>query len=171
MEFMKGLAHILITLAIVYSSAHAQNAATIQDWNELIPFESTRGEVEAILGKPNKYFETYGLYDTEIGSFSVWYSDGKCLKKRKELQYNVKPHLFINLRFSPKSIKSLTAYGVDLRNVVRTKDPHSDRIFVGVPDGPAFEVYPGPGGKELVYAIHISPASNDSRLCKEKDLT
>lgn len=46
------------------------------DWRKLVALESTREEVEKFLGKPDKYFETYGTYETELGRFSIWFSRG-----------------------------------------------------------------------------------------------
>src|SRR5687768_9833590 len=59
------------------------------DWRKLVALESTRDEVEKVLGKPEIYFDTYGLYKTELGKFSVWYSKGVCSKQTEGLQYNI----------------------------------------------------------------------------------
>ena len=48
----------------IYSQAPAE-------WSSLIPLESTREDVERILGSPLKQFDTFGMYDTKAGKYMV----------------------------------------------------------------------------------------------------
>lgn len=159
---------LIIGFTLLCISASAVDAQ-LKNWNTLLPLKSTRSEVEAILGKPQKHFDTYGLYDTEIGRFSVWFSDGKCLKNREGLQYRVKANLFTSLWFTPKVKRPLSEYEADRNALIRTPDPRNDRwLFYARPgDVSAYEVYIEKDGTEIVDTIQIRPTKEKEKLlCK-----
>ena len=92
--FTMMLGACLLTMHI---SASGQTNA----WRNFVALESSRENVETILGKPDNYFETYGTYETEDGRFSVWYTKGGCHKGIEGLQWNVSAQKMI--RYQLKS--------------------------------------------------------------------
>src|SRR5690349_20964686 len=85
---------------LVLSAAFVQ--AQSKQWEKWVPLETTRAEIEAVLGEPAKQFPTFGRYGTQIGDFTIWYSDGKCRKDNNGVRYKVKPGVFTGMWFTPK---------------------------------------------------------------------
>lgn len=136
---------MLLTVSIVGVDAQ------VEAWNRLIPLESTPSEVENILGKPEKYFPTYGLYETKIGRFTAWFAGGKCLRNRDGEQYKVRPNLLIGLRFLPKSNKALSEYVKNQNFLIRWPDLKKNRVFYFTQDGVvAYDVNRKDDGNETV---------------------
>ncbi len=139
-----------------------------QKLSEFIALESTREEVEKILGKPDKYFATYGSYETGMGKFSVWYSTGKCRKDVEGRQYKVKANLMtallVYLKYGPL-VKSTIP---DISNYTRQKSPNFDRyLYLSKDESTTYETIVYGNSTERVYSESIEP-SKDKRhlLCK-----
>jgi hypothetical protein len=49
-----------------------------QDWRKIIPLQSTRADVERILGKPEKDSPTDSYYKFKDGRLLIWYSSKPC---------------------------------------------------------------------------------------------
>lgn len=165
---MRLLLNSFVMMAFVSSGYHAN--AQIESWKNLVAMESTRRDVESVLGKPAKYFETYGLYDTEIGRFSVWYSDGKCLPKRVGKQYAISKGLFVGLRFTPNPDTPLSLYLSDSILTTRVVSEETNTIFYFSPDRRlVFEAWVTREGREMLHAMELRPAAGEeSRLCGSK---
>ena len=61
----------LIMLAMVSPSQ-------TQDWRKIIPLQSTRADVERILGKPEKESPGFSYYKFKDGDVLIWYSSKPC---------------------------------------------------------------------------------------------
>lgn len=81
---------ILLTSVSIFSQT--------QEWRKFVALESTREDVEKVLGKPEIYFHSFGTYKTQTGTFSVWYSKGGCHKNVEGLQYKIPAQIMIGLR-------------------------------------------------------------------------
>jgi hypothetical protein len=152
---------ILILVVPIYS----QN----QDWRRLIALESTREEVEKILGKSDKYFETYGTYHTATGKFAVWYSKGGCHKNVEGLQYNVPARKMTRLLVYLDKSLSLETYISNIKEYEKQESPGgSSRYLYTSPDETTiYQTIMKKDGTEFVYTIEIQPSKNKQQLlCK-----
>jgi hypothetical protein len=139
-----------------------------QEWRKLIALESSREEVERILGKPDKYFDTYGTYETETGKFSIWYSKGGCRKNVKGLQYNVSAQRMTRLYVIQKKAVPPEYFFSDKENYKRTKSEFSNaRFYYMSPDESVSYETILPNSKEFVDTITIQPGKDKQHLlCK-----
>jgi hypothetical protein len=167
---MRKRSFLVLFLLIVLGSTGAVGQSTI-DWEKWMPLETTRGEIEAVLGKPHTRFDTFGSYDTQIGRFSVWYSDGRCLKDREGLQYRVQKGLMTSFWFQPKSRKPITDYVRDHKKLIHSSDSHNRTTYYHAPDGMrAYSVFWERNGVEIVDKIMVRPTDEKKNLrCESSD--
>jgi hypothetical protein len=161
---------IVVCLSIFILAAFIPTHCQSQDWDKLVVLQSNRDEVEKILGKPEKYFETYGVYRTEIGRFSVWYSKGGCHKDVDGLQWNVSARKLTGILFSPERFLPLSSYITDLRDF--KKQDVSDRVprylYVSPDEAIIYKTFLFSDSKEVVSRIqHFPGKSKEHLLCKE----
>lgn len=143
----------------------------VPEWLNLVPLESTRENVEKILGKPEKYFETYGTYIRQDGTFSVWYTRGGCQKGVEGLQWNVQARKMASLLFYPKKSLPLKYYVSDISNFEKSDSLFRDgkKWYVSADGSIGYETIVPNGSAEFVYSISIEPAKNkDHLLCGNK---
>lgn len=143
-----------------------------EDWRKFVALESNREEVENILGKPDKYFDTYGTYETEAGRFSVWYSKGGCHKDVEGLQYKVPAQKITRILVYPKRTLPLEYYISDKENYKKNESlMKSDRYHYTSPDETVvYETIVPNDFDEFVYSITIQPGKNKRNLlCKDNE--
>lgn len=144
----------LVTLLLVVTIV---TRSQIAEWDKLVMLQSTREEVEAILGKPEKYFETSGVYITEKGKFSAWYSDGEC-RSDKTNQYRVPRGIVTVITHRPKSKRPLVDYlGHSHDYTERRLAVMPDRIFWVSKDGAVSYETMKSGGQYVVFSIRLYP--------------
>jgi len=91
-------------------------------WSGLTPLQSTRQEVEKLLGPAKDSVGKTFIYDTPAEKVHVWYSDGPC--KASEIgQWNVPVGTVLQIRVYPKAIILLRDLQLDLRKYKRIPDP------------------------------------------------
>jgi hypothetical protein len=111
---------------------------------------------------------TFGLYETKMGRFSVWFSDGQCSDSRVGLQYKVKPDLITGIKFNPAGKKALKEYGVNKDSLVRWPDPNGDRVLYFSSDGTTtYETFKDSDATEFVFSIDVRPTEEQDKkfLC------
>lgn len=101
-----NLIYVLLLTLFLFTHSYCQ----IQDWMNLVPLKSSRKDVEKILGKPEKYLQTFGIYSTTIGNFYVWYSGGGCKKKIEGRQWNVPAQKLTVISLTPKDWLPIETY-------------------------------------------------------------
>ena len=140
-----------------------------QDWRKLIALKSTRGEVEKILGKPKKYFDTYGSYETKEGKFSVWYSTGECRKNVEGRQYKVPAQRMTGLYVILHTGLPLEHFISDKENYKKSESLMTDGnyLYTSPDEAIVYETIVPNESKEFVYTISIQPGKNKQNLlCK-----
>lgn len=140
-----------------------------KDWMDLTPLESSREDVENILGEPLSYFDTYGLYKTDFGKFSVWYSTGDCRKGVEGRQYNVPAKKMTGLSvilYKPVPIEEYICKQDYKRE--KSDDGFGRYLYKSSDESKIYEVFPLDNDSEMVLSISLEP-SKDKRdsLCKE----
>lgn len=164
---MKSFNRLTFLLLMLGTSVIA--VPQVKDWRSLAPLSSTREEVERILGKPSKHFDSYGLYKTPEGTFSVWYSTGGCQKNIEGVQYDVPANKLVSIYFKPSAARPLEFYVSDKNALTREESPLGfNRIRYTTPDGSmAYETIPRSSSNEFVYSIDVGAGrSIDRLLCK-----
>lgn len=145
------------------------NTCSAQDWMKLVALESTRDEVEKILGKPEQSFPTYALYTVADNKFSVWYSSGECRKDTEGRQYKVRANLmtqlWVELNIGP-SIKSVIS---DISEYTKEGPKRFGRYnYISKDESIVYETF-GDEGKVNLIAIEPNKAKK-SFLCTSQDL-
>lgn len=103
---MKAMPTLLFSLLVFMNWLPVKDP----DWRKLTPLQSTRADVERLLGRSNEaYFADYTL---EEGSLSVIYSSGPCRPDRKG-GWNVPENVVVGLSFSPKNKKRVSELNLD----------------------------------------------------------
>ena len=170
MTFRSLFTSILVFAGCLFVTGNA--SGQYGEWSKFVPLKTQRAEIEKLLGPPDKYFATYGTYDTKEGSFSVWYSDGKCLSNRAGLQYNIPAGLLTRIYFRSNKSLSMRDYAQTPDRFVVAIDhgSKSGRFFyVSEDNSKVFEIIPETDGTEKVYGIWIQPDKNGEQfLCRKK---
>ena len=76
---------------------------TDHDWRRLIPLQSTRADVERLLGPGKEAY--FAIYQLKEGSLFIEYSSGPCRPERKG-GWNVSENVVVSVSFSPKHRES-----------------------------------------------------------------
>jgi len=128
------------------------------DWRKLVPLESTRADVERLLG-PSK--ETYlADYTLEEGNLSVIYSSGPCGPDRTG-GWNVPKDVVVSLSFSPKQKKRISALKLSPKKFRKVVDDHVGGVlyYINDEEGITYEVQRG-----RVDVVYYEPAGRYEHL-------
>lgn len=142
-----------------------------EEWSCLIPLKSTRAEVERILGKPAKYFDTSGGYETSYGKYSVWYATGRCSKKVEGRDWNVDAGIMTNLLVYPKRVDLIDQYLSNLQDYERRESPggYSRFLYLSKDESLIYQTIKRPDSTEFIYAIALEPGKDkENLLCSSK---
>lgn len=136
---MKTIRHFLMLpslLVVFYSCGNAQ------DWRKVRPLESTRAEVEALLGPEEGAFSA--IYQLKEGSLFIEYSSGPCTPERKG-GWNVQKNVVVSLSFSPRRKKQFANLKIDPKKFRKEIDQHVIGIiyYVNDEDGITYEIQDG----------------------------
>lgn len=142
-----------------------------EEWSCLMPLKSTRAEVEKILGKPDKFFDTYGRYDTSYGRYSVWYATGHCQKKVEGQDWNVDAGIMTSLFVYPNKVNLIDQYLSNLKDYERRESPggYSRFLYLSKDESLIYETIKRPDSSEFIYAISLEPGKDKEKLlCSSK---
>jgi len=126
----------------------AMNSVSAKPWNGIIPLQSTRTEVEKLLGKPADPEQPRYYFPNEI--VTIEYSKYGCgqapvVKGWPTLPvlWNVKPDLVTVISVDLKKPVPLSSLSLDLATFKRVPELHLRRVFryKNEKDGFAIEVY------------------------------
>lgn len=145
------------------------NACFAQSWMKLVPLESTREEVEKILGEPDSSFPTYATYRTDSGNFHVWFSTGECQKNFEGRQYKVRANVMTHLSvyLNAPLLKSVIS---NLSDYTRQENFNSTGyLYISKDESITYETFMEP---ERVKSIDLMPGrvKTEEFLCKSGDL-
>ena len=144
-----------------------------EDWRNLVALESTKENVEKLLGKPRKYFDTYGSYETETGKFSIWYSKGGCHKNIQGLQYKIPAKKMTRLYVRLHRALPIEYYITNKENYKKSKSlMTNDRyLYTSLDESIVYETIVREDNTEFVDTISIQPGKEKTYLlCKKDDL-
>ena len=162
-----NLYFILVALIL---TTHVSALCQVQDWRKLVPLESNREDVEKIIGKPVKYFDTFGIYQTEVGKFVVNYSSEICDEKVEYGQYDLPANRLINFTLTLNHFGKFEDYISDKDTFDKVKHPKmGNRYFYFSKDNSlVIETIIPDKTREFVYSIGVRPGkSKNYLLCKK----
>ncbi len=165
---MKLLAPILMLIVSLYTSPQGQ----VANWQTLTPLESSREDVERILGKPQKYFEAFGTYETKSARFSVWYSKGGCSGAVEGLQWNVPSGKMTRLWVQMSKAVSLKFYVPNVKDFAREESPdgYPRYHYTSSDESIVYETIMRKDGSEFVSSITLQPGKGEQHmLCRESN--
>ena len=153
-----GIAILFAFLLFVQSSRFNQ-----QEWRKILPMNSTRAEVEAILGQADEGFEV--LYQLQDGKLSIEYSTGPCTSERKG-GWNVPENVVISLHFSPRRAKKVSQLKLDPRKFRKVVDDHLPSVtyYINDEEGITYAIQQG----KVDYVEYGPPKKYDGLYCKER---
>lgn len=153
-----GIAIPFAFLLFVQSSRFNQ-----PEWKTIVPMNSTRANVEAILGPADKGFEV--LYHLQDGKLSIEYSTGPCTRDRKG-GWNVPENVVISLHFSPRRPKKVSQLKLDATKFRRVIDDHLPSVtyYINDEEGITYAIQQG----KVDYVEYGPPKKYDGLYCKER---
>jgi hypothetical protein len=97
-------------------------------WHGFVPLESTRADVERVLGKPEKSLYSTSIYNTAHDRIDVLYSEGPCEASEAE-RWNVSRDVIIRIYVRPRYSLRVNALVLDKKKYIRTRDSHPNNWF------------------------------------------
>ena len=134
------------------------------NWHGLVPLQSTRADVERLLGKPQKIrYSTY-IYDTAHDRIDILYSQGRCQVSEVE-RWNVQKDVIIRIDIRPKHTLLVRTLNLDRNRYVRIRESHPNNwsTYSNKEDGVSVEAIQS-GRVEEVNSITYGPKAKDQSL-------
>ena len=136
-----------------------------QEWRKIVPLNTSRTNVEAMLGPASENFEV--VYPLKDGNLSIEYSTGPC-KTGQKGGWNVPKDVVISLFFSPRHPKKLSELKLDLmkfRKVVGVHVP-SVTYYINDEDGITYAIQQG----KVDFVEYGPPKKYDDLHCKDEPI-
>jgi len=95
------------------------------EWKGLVPFRSTRADVERLLGKPAMSPGSFDIYKTEGERVDVRYSVGPCEASSVE-RWNVAKDIVISMEVIPQKTISIESLHLDTKRYLRIQESHPE---------------------------------------------
>jgi hypothetical protein len=199
MNFGRGtrkMMRLVIIISLFLFSTVSDADAQSDRWRRILPLESTRSDVERILGQ-NGDGVGYSLrYIVEEGFYDIKYSDGKCVTKWRE-EWNARmPELppgkegepmidwkaaewtVLSISYNPDDDLSLSALGINLKRLKKESNQYSHTPgiynYTDVYNGITYEVDKYYDSKtklatNFVAGIRVKPGKKHKHLLCKKD--
>ena len=108
----------LIIVSLLFVSLSWQRRPT--EWCKIIPFQTTRAEVESMLGASISGTNYVLSYDTDNDRITVWYGGAKA-RADSECKWVMPEDMVLSFVYAPKEKFPLTKLNVDLTKFRREK--------------------------------------------------
>lgn len=134
------------------------------EWHGLLPLQSTRADVERVLGKPRKTLDSTYVYVTDADRIDVLYSAGPCEASGVE-RWKVPKDVIIRIDVRPKRTLRVKDLGLDKKRYIRARESHPNNWFSywNKEDGIRIETIRS-GKVEEVNSITYGPKANSQFL-------
>jgi hypothetical protein len=168
---MRSISAVAIT-CILAGYAYGQS---LQEWRKLVPLESTRKDVERILGKPKILDVNRSLFTAGTSKVIAEFSTGKCDTSSKRIQWNVEPGRLVYLMVLESLSKPLSSYVDNLLPFKRSENDAQDAVgysYASPDKSLVLQSIVKPGAGEAVAAIYLLPRNDQQNLkCKVESTT
>ena len=144
---------IEIIICCVWLVLVTAGTSSAKGWRGLVPLQSTRQDVERLLGMP-----TDSYYDLRNETVYIYFSSGRCQDGPDS--YKVPANLVVQILVIPKSERPLNALGIDISKHKKKADEDIKQhvFYYDEEAGEAIEVFDGKV-QSLAYAPTASAAS------------
>lgn len=152
---MKELKTILVSVGVTFCFA-----ATVkpQGWREIRPLQSTREDVERLIGPPMQ--PNGATYDLKGERVNIGYSDVRCTKGWP-YGWNVPAGTVTSITIYPQPRPKLSELPIDISKSTKFVDPTGIIHYSNDEEGLSVAVDPN---EYEVMALEYYPAANDARL-------
>ena len=161
-SFARAAAIALVTVVMVCPSPgiSAQQADEGKGWKGLVPLQSTRRDVEALLGPPAPGGNSF--YQTEEATIFVRYADGPC-EKGWPYGWNVDQDTVVSIIISPTEPVIFKGLNLDQNKYRRSEDSHihTGVLYTSHSEGITIEVDDGTG---RVKSFTYHPTDSQQKL-------
>lgn len=154
-----------IMFMYAFLTVAAASLTQAQEWRKIVPLQSTRADVEQLLGSGGK---SYGIvYELETGNLSIEYSTGPCRGDKRE-GWNVPEDTVISYSFSAKVKQRFADLKFNRKKFKKVKDRHVPVIdyYVNVEEGVMYEVQNG----EVNYIEYYPSRAYNHLYCGDTSL-
>jgi len=150
-----SIIQIILWMALFGGGTHDSRG-----WKGIVPLNSTRADVERLLGPPTEPCSIGCDYDTEREGVSVRYSGERCAAGDGN-PLNVPPNTVISITVYPAVKPRLLDLKLRMRKFTRTKDPELNgySTYTNEESGVTYEV----SDKKRVLSIQWFGSSRDIR--------
>jgi len=155
-----------------HCSDHPQNQAGLNQerllppnsWRGLVPLQSSRLDVERLLGKAKTSRGFTDVYETENETVDVLYSAGPCKLSAVE-RWNVAPDIILRINVTPRAKMLIQDLHLDKMRYPRLQEGHPENWarYMNDEDGVMVETI-SYGKDEQVYTITYWPRVKDKPL-------
>ncbi|HEU4837635.1 MAG TPA: hypothetical protein VFS90_24610 [Pyrinomonadaceae bacterium] len=149
---------IVTMLLLVFMIVTQRHDTNRQDWRQIVPLQSTRADVERLLGSTKEVY--FAIYKLKEGSLFIEYSSGPCRPGRKG-GWNVPENVVVSVSFSPKHGKRISSLKLDPNKFRKVIDQHVGGIvyYINDDEGIMYQVQSG-----KVDTIEYGPAKKHEHL-------
>lgn len=136
-------------------------------WKRFTPLKNTREEVERVIGKPIRDFDTFGIYsDSPNVEYTVWYSSGTCESTDGGRRYKVPRGVLTQMGVAFKSKWKLSNIVGDPSKLTRVVFPMNTDIayYYSADESLIYKSYIERDGSESIQSITIQPGNNAESL-------
>ena len=159
MTYLRMLPTVITLLLLIATCCEAR------DWQGIVPLQSTRADVERLLGKPNTEHDRY-LTGNEVGEF--FYSTSRCSNG-----WNVPAGTVISITVTFSESRRLSDLKLDLGKYVKITDPFTPNhtYYVNRNEGVRYVVLEGSGEtSQLILAVYYESTSKDEQFLRCSNL-
>jgi hypothetical protein len=152
---MEAISKIITYACIVLAMFGISQA---KGWRGIVPLQSTRADVERLIGPPDKSSTSHDLGDKKV---FIQYSPGPC--KGAPGGWNVPRDTVINIEIYPKEKPKLADLKLDESKYKKERDPHYLSLinYIDEEEGVSIEINMNTG---MVNSITYSPGAKDNYL-------
>lgn len=120
---------IVLALLLLLQAQSLPNTSREGGWRGLMPLQSTRADVEKLLGKPVSSRGSIVVYKTDEEEVAVVFSAGKCIRSSSE-RWNVPMDVVITIELRPKKQVLIQDLHLDSNKYRRVQQSHPENWFV-----------------------------------------
>lgn len=148
-----NMIQVVLWVALITSSSQTSNS-----WKGIVPFQSTRNDVERVLGPPTRPCTEVCRYDTKTEGIFARYSNEPC-KSGEGSPLSIPPNTVISVTVYPETKTRLRDLRLDRRKFTKTKDPelHGYSTYTNSEIGVTYEV----SDKNMILSIEWFGSAKD----------
>lgn len=155
------MAQIKFILVVLFIAIQPSGAG----WRGIVPFHSTRADVERLLGRGSDFCNC--LYKTESENVQVDYLRERCAKEDR-IPWNLPPDTVVGITIHPRNRALLCELELDINKFKKTEDPELRGTFYYSNDEKGITYYVLPDGRVQSITYFGSRKDRTNLRCQSK---